>query len=205
MMEAVSLRQTVRDVLLRDLNANSNTYLDEFGRPARPPVSVSSANTDPPGLATFFSDVLADPDQLRALEAFDVIAFKSCYSASQIRSDEQFTAFRQAYEDSIAQYIDGHPHQRFVVMSPPPRRALLTTRSAAFRAREFSRFLGEFVASRPNCSYCDLFDCLAGASNVLRRRYCRWSPRDQHPNRAGARVAGDALRRALETAAERSR
>lgn len=202
MMEAVPLRQAVAGLSVCDLNANTNSFCDESGTTVRNPLPLPSADTDPPGLAHIFEQALDVPDVARALEEFDIVAFKSCYSAAQIRSDEQLSRFCRSYQGRIADFIDGHPDQRFVIVSPPPRRPLLTTRAAAARARSFSHFLADFAGARSNCVFCDLFDCLADSRGMLRVRYRRMMPRDQHPNKTGARSAGHALVNVFAEAAQ---
>jgi hypothetical protein len=200
MLDAASVRTRLSDVELSDLYANTNVMRGPSGEAVATELDLSSGNTNPDGLAAFFRDVLAVHTKMAALEAFEVVAFKSCYSASGISSTEQLEDYRACYEGPIAQYIDTHSSQRFVILSPPPRRPLLTSAAAAHRAREFSKWLADFAHGRRNCSYFDLFACLASQGDVLDRKYRRLLPIDQHPNARGAAMAGEALTEAIQAA-----
>lgn len=193
MLAAAEVRAQLPDIDFSDLYANDNIMSGPDGRPAATPLDMSSGNTNPDGLAAFFREVSGSPEKRKALEAFDLVALKSCYSASSITSDAQLSSYQDYYEGLISEYISSHRDQQFVILSPPPRRPLLTGAAAAARARSFSRWLRDFASERSNCSYFDLFDLLADDRNHLSRRFRRALPIDQHPNAEGALEAGNHL------------
>jgi len=119
---------------------------------------------------------------------YDVILFKSCYSACDITSDAMLDQYKDWYVD-IKNQLSGYPDKVFVMMSPPPRIRARTTPAEAARAREFAEWLGN--QQDRNVRYFDLFDLLAGDDNVLRSEYER-APggTDSHPNAYANSVVG---------------
>lgn len=200
MLQAASVRTQIQGVDFCDVYANDNTFTDEHGNTGVSQLDFSAGNTNPDGLATFFAEAVADQQQADFLASFQVIGFKSCYSASAINSDDELAAHQRHYDGAIATYIEAHPDKRFVIVSPPPRRRLLSNRAAATRARAFSEWLEGFASRHANCQFFDLFGLLADSSNLLDRKFHRLAPYDQHPNRRGAELAGRGLQAAYERA-----
>lgn len=201
MLADADVRSRLDGVALSDLDANTNTFSDASSQPTESLLDMSSGNTNPDGLADFFARCSADQRAGDQLAAFDVVAFKSCYTASGIDSDDKLDEYRDHYLGPIADWIADHPRQRFVVISPPPRRRLLTSPAAAKRAREFSQWLATFAADRRNVEYLDLFGLLADDGDLLARSYRRLAVWDQHPNERGSRTGGERLADTLQRAA----
>ena len=201
MLADADVRRVLTNVRLADIDANSNTFTTAEGEISSSALDLSSGNTNPDGLASFFERAAAEADASDELERFDVVAFKSCYTAAHIGSDEQLESYIQHYSGPIDGWIAAHPMQRFVVISPPPRRRLLTNRAGRKRARAFARWLREYAGRRPNVTYFDLFDLLADDGDLLKRAYRRPLLVDQHPNEVGSVKAGLGLAEALDRAA----
>jgi hypothetical protein len=158
------------------------------------PVSydVPADDTDPDGLATIFrQNAPSTPaNTLTYLLQYDAIAFKSCFTAATIPSDEALERFTQDYR-AIRATMDQHPDKLFLALTPPPRRLSETDATEAARARRYARWImsDEFHGGQPNIATFDLFDALAapeGApdANTLRPAYCPADLGDSHPNAA---------------------
>lgn len=150
--------------------------------------SVPDDNTDPDGLHTLWTTNNSARDSI--MSRYDVIAFKSCYPASDIDSAAMLEQYKSWYLD-MRDFFDQHPEKRFIVMSPPPRHRLATNTDNADRARAFSTWLGtdEFLAGHSNVRYFNFFDLLArpddGSStrNMLLYDYeLSHYTTDSHPN-----------------------
>lgn len=115
---------------------------------------------------------------------YDVILFKSCYSACDITSDAMLDQYKDWYVD-IKNQLSGYPDKVFVMMSPPPRN--ITTQAEADRAREFANWMGTL-----GLPFFDLFDHLADSNNVLRYEYRR-DATDSHPNANANSIVGPIL------------
>lgn len=178
-------------------------------------------NTDPYGLHLLWTGTsiasVAARDSI--LSRHDVIAFKSCYTASEIPTDETLAQYKQWYLE-IRDVLDRYPGKTFVIISPPPRHRLappddlsLTERLAqADRARAFAEWLGsdEFLAGHSNLVFFDLFDRLAHPDdgttlrNLLRAEYERDPDAgDSHPNRIANEQVGPLFVGALLEASRR--
>jgi hypothetical protein len=172
--------------------------------------NIPGDNTDPDGLARIFTQ---RPRGL-PLNAFsgllqhEVIAFKSCYPASQITSDEQLAQYK-AYYLAMRDVMDQHPDRVFIVMSPPPLNPAATDAGAAARARAFAEWLQseEYLAGHPNVFAFDLFGHLAEGDpaspdyNMLRAEY-RPEGEDSHPNAVANETVGPLLADFVMRAAE---
>jgi hypothetical protein len=146
---------------------------------------VPDDNTDPDGFADIFAQPLHDPpdNTFGHLMQYDVIAFKSCFPASNIESDEQLADYKSYYL-TIRDRMDQHPNKIFLVVTPPPEIPADTDPQAAARARAFSDWLAsdEYLGGHPNVLTFNLFDLLADPStNMLRADY-QTDEYDAHPN-----------------------
>jgi len=177
---------------------------------AKPGVSyqIPGDNTDPDGLLTLWTTANGARDLI--LQNHQVIAFKSCYPASNIETDAELAARKQWYLQ-MRDVFDQHAGHVFVVMSQPPRHRLATDTAEATRARAFADWLcsDDYLAGRPNVVAFDLFDLLAApddgsaAANRLRYAYERsHSDGDSHPNAAANAATGPAFAAALIAASE---
>jgi hypothetical protein len=154
---------------------------------------VPGDNTDPDGLAEVFGQPLHDPpdNTFSHLMQYDVIAFKSCFSASLIDSDQQLADYRSYYL-SIRDRMDQYPNKVFIVVTPPPQIPRDTSHEAAARARAFANWLAsdEYLSGHPNVFTFDLFDLLADPStNMLRVDY-QVDEYNAHPNELANQTIG---------------
>lgn len=166
---------------------------------------IPGDNTDPDGLHVLWTTANAARDSILANHR--VIAFKSCYPASDIGSDAQLETRKQWYRE-MRDFFDTQTGHIFVVMSQPPRHPDQTDLAAADRARAFAEWLGsgEYLDGHPNLVCFDFFDALAhpddgsGERNTLRAEYRRDGAVDSHPNETANREVAplfvDALARA---------
>jgi hypothetical protein len=160
--------------------------------------SVPGDNTDPDGLAEIFGQrVYGLPlNALSGLLQHEVIAFKSCFPASQITSDEQLAQYKAWYL-GMRDVMDQHPDRVFIVMSPPPLNPAATDAGAAARARVFAEWLqsDEYLTGHPNVFAFDFFghlaedDPTAPDHNMLRAAY-RPEGEDSHPNQLANEAVG---------------
>lgn len=118
----------------------------------------------------------------------EIIAFKSCYPASDISSDQMLQDYQDWYL-SIRDIMDAHPEKIFIPFTPPPNVRNLTTPANAARARQFADWLTSdlYLAGHPNIFVFDFWSILADGNsssenyNCLRIDY-RDDPNDSHPN-----------------------
>jgi hypothetical protein len=158
---------------------------------------IPGDNTDPDGLARLFAQpVYPWPlNGFSGLMQHDVIAFKSCFPASDIASDEQLAQY-QAWYLGMREVMDRYPDRVFIVVTPPPLNPAATAPEVAARARAFAEWLKSdaFLDGHPNVLTFDLFDLLAEGDssspdhNMLRAEYRDGG--DSHPNRLANETVG---------------
>lgn len=166
---------------------------------------IPGDDTDPVGLHELWTTDNAA--RARILADHGVIAFKSCYTASEITSDAQLAQYRSWYLE-IRDVLDAHPDKIFLLVSPPPRHRLATDPDDAARARAFADWMGgaEFLSGHANLLFFDLFDQLANDDDVLRYDYERsHTGTDSHPNATANAAVGPRFAAALAAAAGSTR
>jgi len=158
--------------------------------------SIPDDNTDPDGLHKLWTT--DNPARTSILANHQVIAFKSCYPASDITSDAMLEQYKTWYRE-IRNVFDQHQGHMFVVMSQPPRHRLRTDLAQADRARAFADWLSseEFLSGHDNVVTFDFFNFLAHpddgseARNMLRWEYERsHTDTDSHPNTLANQTVG---------------
>jgi len=155
-------------------------------------------STDPEGLAYLFSQKTTSdsPDGLfgnafsRALAHHDVIVGKSCYSASDIKNDDQLEKYKKCYL-KMKDVCRKHPDKIFIMLTPPPRNNRIKPEFAEYNARAvtFSRWLAgdDYVGNVPNLYVWDFGgylrepDPMSPDYNGLKREY-QISEMESHPN-----------------------
>ncbi|MCR4405864.1 MAG: hypothetical protein NUW24_02930 [Anaerolineae bacterium] len=158
---------------------------------------IPDDNTDPDGLARLFAQHIY-PWPLNALSGLmqhEVIAFKSCFPASNITSQEQLQQYKTWYL-GMREVMDRYPDHVFIVITPPPLNPAATDAETAARARAFANWLksDEFLAGHPNVFTFDFFDLLAEGDpsvpdfNMLRAEYREGE--DSHPNKLANQTVG---------------
>lgn len=159
--------------------------------------NVPADNTDPDGLLRIFSQpVYGLPlNALSGLMEHEVIAFKSCFPASDIASDAKLEE-RKTWYLKMRDVMDQHRNHIFVVVTQPPLNPAGTNPRVATRARAFANWLksDEFLKGHTNIFTFDLFGELAESNpnspdfNMLREAYREGT--DSHPNRIANETVG---------------
>lgn len=164
---------------------------------------IPNDNTDPDGLHYLWTSPNADAVAARnqILANHEVIAFKSCFPASEIPNQATLNNYKTWYL-AMRDFFDARPDRLFVVMSTPPLHRLATTALSAQFARAFANWLKSdtYLAGHPNIVCFDLFDMLAEADtggpaeNRLRYAYeGSHASSNSHPNATANAVVGPAL------------
>jgi hypothetical protein len=171
--------------------------------------NVPGDNTDPDGLVKIFSqsEFGAPLNTFGGLLQHEVIAFKSCFPASDIVNDEQLEQ-RKAWYLDMRDVMDRHPDKLFVVVTQPPLNPAETKPEIAARARTFANWLRseEYLQGHPNVFTFDLFGYLAEDnpaspdSNMLRAAYREGE--DSHPNQVANQAIGPLFADFIMTAAQ---
>src|SRR3989339_916498 len=159
---------------------------------------IPNDNTDPDGLYVLWTT--NNSARAKIMKNHQVIAFKSCFPASNIEDAARLAQYKKWYL-AMRKFFDKHPEKLFVVMSPPPLCVNETDARAAKNARAFANWLkGDYVKGHSNLVCFDLFDQLAGSNNMLRANY--WDGGDSHPNALANETVGPVFARFLINAAE---
>lgn len=175
-----------------DHGYNYDGLTDAAGNPTGTNYAIPGDNTDPDGLHYLWTSSNADAVTCRntILANHGVIAFKSCFPASDIASAAQLQQYKDWYL-AMRDFFDTRPDRLFVVMSTPPLHRLATTAANAQRARDFANWLSSaaYLSGHPNVVCFNLFDYLARADdgsaseNRLRYEYeLSHGSSDSHPN-----------------------
>jgi hypothetical protein len=172
-----------------DHDYNGYGLHDPAGKPTGYSYNVPDDNTDPDGLAQIFAQPAhGQPwNTFSGLLQHEVIAFKSCFPANDITSDQKLEQYKTYYL-SMRDVMDRHPDKVFIVITPPPLNPAETNAQIAARARAFANWLksDEYRKGHPNIFTFDLFGYLAGDDratsdyNMLRKAYQDGT--DSHPN-----------------------
>lgn len=146
-------------------------------------------NTDPENWPITFTTYYDDMTtwQLPAGTRYRIVAFKSCFPASQIDSEQKLADY-QSYYETVKSVTRQHPETMFIPFTIPPLVPAETDPESAARARRFAAWLaGPYSAGESNLVTYDLFTRLAGSDpasgdfNCLRYDY-QADPYDSHPN-----------------------
>ncbi len=156
-------------------------------------------NTDPNHwpitFTTYYDDMITW--EMEPGEYYDIVAFKSCYPASQISSQAMLEDY-YGYYATVKSVTEAHPETLFIPWSQPPLNPAATNADNAARARTFASWLvspycdGEF-----NMRSFDCFNVLAGDNpgdadfNMLKSEY--QSGTDSHPNTVGNIAVAEAF------------
>lgn len=190
---------------LWDHGYNADGLRDANGNMPGINYAVPDDNTEPAGYAYLWTSTQADATACRnqIMANHQVIAFKSCYTASAITDAGMLEGYKENYL-AMRTFFDQHPEKLFVVMTPPPRHRLDTTADQAGFTRQFANWLksNTFLGGRTNVVCLDLFDALAGSDNFLRYAYeGSHTGSDSHPNAVANQTIGPLLAYALARAA----
>jgi hypothetical protein len=157
------------------------------------PGGGAGGNTDVDGLAELFSQPVTDPpaNAFSRLLQHEVIAVKSCFPNSAVKSDEMQLQFQTWYVQ-MRDIMDQHPDRVFIIVTSPPLHPQQTNASESRRARAIANWLKSdaYLAGYPNIFTFDFFDLLADPStNTLRSEY-QLDRVDSHPNRLANETIG---------------
>ncbi len=181
-----------RDILLDDYDNNSGVLTCSDNSESNNSIVIPGNNTNPANLAQFFTTW---PD---ALDDYDLIIIKSCYPNSHIKSHEQLDNIKDSY-NSIIKAFANHAKQPLILTSPPLR-PILTNQTEA----QFSIELADWLASSSGVHVFDLHKLLIESSGkhkgMLKQRYRRLIPFDNHPNRKAHEVIAPPLAKAINDA-----
>ena len=182
--------QKTTQLQLWDHDYNYIGLTDPAGNLLNRHFNIPGDNTYPDGLHYLFTEPNPAIQAIRdSVLQYDVIAFKSCFPASDIGTEAALQQYKDWYLD-IRDVLDQYPDKTFLIMSQPPLHRLSTTPETADRARAFADWLGsaEFLSGHPNLRFFDFFDKLAvpddgsDLRNTLRYEF-EWSHTgDSHPN-----------------------
>ena len=186
-----------------DHGQNSQGLTNASGQRTGTNYAIPDDNTDPIGLYRLWTGTEARYVTCRnqILSNHQVIAFKSCFPASNIPNAATLQQYKTWYL-AIRAFCDSRPDNLFIVMSTPPLHRLATNATAAANARAFEVWLSssEYLAGHPNVRCFNVFDILAQANNgsaganMLKYDYERsHTSSDSHPNTAGNQAVGPAF------------
>lgn len=180
-----------------DHGYNYNGLTDPDGHAIGVSYAIPNDNTDPDGLLYLWTSSAANATSARnqILANHQVIAFKSCFPASDI-PDEATLNYYKSWYLAMRAVFDLYPSRLFVVMSTPPLHRLATTPAAAANARAFANWLksSEYMGGHPNVYCFDLFDRLADNGNFLKYEYeGSHLTSDSHPNVMANQAVGPIL------------
>jgi hypothetical protein len=192
-----STGDSILDGGLRDaLKANNIDFHDINYEEAAVDGYIIGDFTDPPDFPKNFNT----PKYFEAIKTWelsgkkkhDIIMFKSCYPASNIKSDTMLDQYKKYY-NSMLPTFKKNPDILFIAMSTPPLVKASTTPENAKRARQWSKWLStEYGKDIPNVKVFDLFNSLAilegkPDSSTLVPQFSENS-NDSHPIKAGAKA-----------------
>jgi len=162
--------------------------------------NIPGDNTDPDGLYNLWTSTETEYVNARnqILNNHQVIAFKSCFPASDI-PDAATLAQYQSWYLGMRDFFDTRTDRLFIVMSNPPLHRLATDATTAANARAFADWLcsDTYLSGHPNVRCFNLFDYLArqndgsATANMLRYEYeGSHSDSDSHPNTLANQTVG---------------
>lgn len=166
------------DTELCDFNQNTGVLRTKLGS-EQTALKMPGGDTHPSNYAELFSD--KSSDMLDFVMNHDVVAIKSCYPNSNIKSDEELERIKNHYE-AIASFFLSHPEKRLIIFTSPPLQPLKTNTSNTARAMQLANWLTKGNLGN-NVQVFDFFSLLADKKGYLKREYRRLIPFDSHPNK----------------------
>lgn len=188
-----------------DHGYNGDGLRDPDGNSLGVSYEIPGDNTNPDGLYYLWTSTEADAISCRntILANHQVIAFKSCFPASDIPDADTLDQYKAWYL-AMRDVFDQHPDRLFVVMSTPPLHRLATTATSANNARQFANWLksSDYLSGHVNIVCFDLFNYLAGSDNMLKYEYeGSHGDSDSHPNTTANQTVGPIFANFLITSA----
>ncbi len=158
--------------------------------------NIPDNNTAPDGLHKLWTTSNSARDSI--LTNHQVVAFKSCFPASDIGSEAELAQYKTWYLE-MRTFFDTQPNTTFIVMSTPPLHRLATSVETADRARAFASWLSseEYLSGHANLVCFNLFDQWAqpndgsATRNMLRYDFeLNHSSSNSHPNALANQTVG---------------
>ena len=166
-----------------DYNNNDGLLTRNDGSTVSNVIEMPGNNTNPDNLADFFKswpDILND---------YDLIMIKSCYPNSHVKDKAQLMTIKISYT-SIIDSFNKH-NKALLILTTPPLRPPFTNPTEAKLANELADWL--VSQAQGNVHVFDLHHLYAADSGkhkgMLKLKYRRLLPWDNHPNRWAHRVA----------------
>lgn len=177
-------------------NNNIDFYDINYGE-AKVDDYVIGDHTDPHDFPKNFNttklfDIIKSWELTGSKKQHDIIMFKSCFPASNIKNEQMLKDYKNYYLSMLPTFKK-HPEILFIAMTPPPLVKGVTTPENAKRARIWSKWLKEDYAYRlNNVKVFDLFDSLSiiegkPDENTLTPQFAE-SKEDSHPTRKGGQA-----------------
>jgi hypothetical protein len=154
-------------------------------------------HTDPPDFPKNFNtpkyfEVIKRWELQDNKKPHDIVMFKSCFPASDIKDDAMLKNYQKWYL-SLLPTFKNHPDILFIAMSTPPLVSQATTSDRAARARTWAKWITtEYAKNVKNVKVFDLFGALAilegnPDQNTLASQFAA-AKDDSHPTPAGAQA-----------------
>ena len=183
--------------LLDALRANNVAFYDINYEEAKVDGYVIGDHTDPPDFPKNFNtpkffDTIKGWELKQEQKVHDIVMFKSCFPASNIKSDKMLEDYK-AWYTSLLPTFKANPEILFIGMSTPPLVKGHTTPEQARRARQWAKWITtEYATDLKNVQIFDLFNALAVLegkpdANTLVPQFAQGKT-DSHPNAAGAKA-----------------
>jgi hypothetical protein len=195
-----------------DHGYNGDGLRDPSGNSTGTNYDIPGDNTDPDGLYNLWTSTETEYINARnqILNNHEVIAFKSCFPASDIEDAAELAQYQTWYL-GMRDFFDTRPDRLFIVMSTPPLHRRATNAAEASNARAFANWLcsDAYLSGHPNVRCFNLFDNLAqsndgsATANMLRYEYeGSHSNSDSHPNTLANQTVGPVFAEFLCNAAQ---
>ncbi len=121
-----------------------------------------------------------------------IVAFKSCYPACDVSSDEMLETYK-GYYNALKPFFAKQPKTLFVAWTAPPLVPGATKPENAARYRKFAQWLkAEWPKGQGNVAVFDCYNLLAGKDDMLRAGFRR-NESDSHPNAEGNKAVAQAF------------
>jgi hypothetical protein len=183
--------------LLEALKADSISFYDINYKEATVEGYVIGDHTDPVDFPKNFNtpkyfDVIRRWELEGDKKQHDIVMFKSCFPASDIKDDGMLEQYK-SYYSSLLPTFKANPELLFIAMSTPPLVKRETKPEHAARARRWSKWVTtEWAKDVRNVKVFDLFGALAilegkPDANTLPPQFAAGKG-DSHPTREGAQA-----------------
>lgn len=137
----------------------------------------------------------ADPTSsktLKAILAFNIVAFKNCFPTTKITSEQLLQDYKQSYIN-MNKSFSNYPDKLFIPFTPPPLRKDMTNSEYAKRAQAFAHWLTTEWKKPNNVKVFDFYNILADENGYLKEEYTPLIPIDSHPNKTANIKAANEL------------